>query len=104
MDKCIRRKTNLVPITGAIDKVKTLRTVTGNYEWAPDTSHAFLIAQDVQEVLPQAVSVMNKSAATEDQRLGLAYTETIPLLTAALKEAIAEIETLKTKVAALEAG
>ena len=45
---------------------------------------------------------MNQSAAVEDQRLGIAYTQTIPLLTAALKEAIAEIETLKTKVAALE--
>ena len=97
-----REKENLVSITGAIDKIKTLRTVTGNYTWAPDKDYAFLIAQDVQQVLPEAVHVMNKSAAVEDQRLGIAYTQTIPLLTAALKEAIAEIETLKTKVAALE--
>ena len=85
-----------------VDKVKTLRTVTGNYTWAPDKDYAFLIAQDVQQVLPEAVSVMNKSAAAEDQRLGIAYTQTIPLLTAALKEAIAKIETLEAKVAALE--
>ena len=98
-----REKENLVSITGAIDKVKTLRTVTGNYTWAPDKDYAFLIAQDVQQVLPEAVSVMNKSAAAEDQRLGIAYTQTIPLLTAALKEAIAKIETLEAKVAALEA-
>jgi hypothetical protein len=58
----------------------------------------------VQQVLPEAVHVMNKSAAAEDQRLGIAYTQTIPLLTAALKEAIAKIETLEIKVAALEAA
>ena len=96
-----REKENLVSITGAIDKVKTLRTVTGNYTWDTETDYAFLIAQDVQQVLPEAVHVMNKSAAVEDQRLGIAYTQTIPLLTAALKEAIAKIETLETQQADL---
>ena len=33
---------------------------------------------------------------------GIQYTETIPVLMAALKEAIAKIEVLETKVAALE--
>lgn len=98
-----REKENLTPITGAIDKIKTLRTVTGNYIWDTATDCAFLIAQDVQQVLPEAVNVMNKDAAVDDQRLGLAYTQTIPLLTAALKEAISKIETLEAKVAALEA-
>ena len=35
---------------------------------------------------------------------GLDYSRLTPLLTAALQEAVAEIETLKTKVAALEAA
>ena len=99
-----RDKENLVTISDAITKIKTLRTVTGNYTWKPDEKHAFLIAQDVQAVLPEAVDIINTYKETEDQRLGLRYTEVIPLLTAALKEAISEIDTLKTKVAALEAA
>jgi len=35
---------------------------------------------------------------------GIDQAKLVPLLTGALQEAIAEIETLKTKVAALEAG
>ena len=99
-----RDKENLVTISDAITKIKTLRTVTGNYTWKPDEKHAFLIAQDVQAVLPEAVDIINTYEATENQRLGLRYTEVIPLLTAALQEAVAEIDTLKTKVAALEAA
>ena len=99
-----RDKENLVTISDAITKIKTLRTVIGNYTWQPDEKHAFLIAQDVQAVLPEAVDITNTYKETGDQRLGLRYTEVIPLLTAALKEAVAEIDTLKTKVAALEAA
>jgi len=93
-----RDKENLIPITQAVDKIKTLRAVTGNYTWDRDTSCSFLIAQDVQQVLPEAVSVMNKQAATEDQRLGLAYSQVIPLLTSALQEAITKIETLEQRL------
>ena len=97
-----RDKENLVTISDAITKIKTLRTVTGNYTWQTDVKHAFLIAQDVQAVLPEAVDIVNTNEETEKQRLGLRYTEVIPLLTAALQEAVAKIETLETKVAALE--
>jgi len=99
-----RDKENLVDLTNGITKIKALRTVIGNYIWQPDVKHAFLIAQDVQNVLPEAVSVMNKDAKTEDQRLGIRYTEVMPLITKALQEAIGKIETLETKVAALEAA
>ena len=93
-----RDKENLVTISDAITKIKTLRTVTGNYTWQTDVKHAFLIAQDVQDVLPEAVDIVNTSEETENQRLGLRYTEVIPLLTAALKEAIVEIESLKSRL------
>jgi len=41
---------------------------------------------------------------TEPVMQGIDQAKLVPLLTGALQEAIAEIETLKTKVAALEAG
>jgi len=92
-----RLKTDLVPIENAAQKVSTLRAVTGRYITDEEgVSRAFLIAQDVQAVLPEAVD------ATDTEKLGVAYTDTIPLLVAAIKEQQQMIEELKAKVAALE--
>ena len=44
-----------------------------------------------------------KTASTIDPQ-GIDQSKLVPLLTAALQEAIAKIETLETKVTALEAG
>lgn len=87
-----RIKTDLVPIADALNKVSSLRTVTGRYiKDAVGTSRSFLIAQDVQAVFPEAVDVPKK----ESDPLGLRYTDVVPLLVAAIKE-------LSAKVAALE--
>jgi hypothetical protein len=76
-----RYKTDLKNIENAIDKISTLRAVTGKFtEDEEQKSRSFLIAQDVQKVLPEAVDDSNPD------RLGLAYTDTIPLLVAAIKE------------------
>jgi len=90
-------KENLVPIENALDKINTLRTVTGNYIEDPDNPHVFLIAQDVQAILPEAVH-MN----LDHNVLGMNYNEIIPLLTAGIKELKAENDTLKSQLSALE--
>ena len=103
-----RLKTLTGDIENAIDKVKTLRTKMGRYnDDSQKISHPFLIAQDVQAVLPEAVSVIENDPNVEDKtgvtdKLYLNYTDVIPLLTAALKESIAKNEALETRVAALE--
>lgn len=81
-----RLKTNLVPIENALNKVSTLRTVIGEYKNDElQLRRPFLIAQDVQAVLPEAVgSALNKEDGIE--YLGIQYTDVIPLLTAAIKE------------------
>ena len=87
-----RLKENLLPITDAVNKVSTLRAVTGNYiSDADKKSRAFLIAQDVQAVLPEAVDV------SDLEKLGVSYTDVIPLLVAAIKELKSEIDLLKGK-------
>ena len=101
-----RLKTNLSPIENGLAKVGTLRAVTGRYLTDEEsTSRAFLIAQDVQTVLPEAVDDY------DPESLGLDYPAMIPLLVAALKEAKDKIETLETsnadllaRVTALQAG
>ena len=93
-----RLKTDLVSIEDGLAKVNSLRAVTGRYlSDEVGVSRSFLIAQDVQQVLPEAVD------ATDPENLGLAYTDVIPLLVAALKEANERIETLETQNASFEA-
>ena len=95
-----RLKTDLMPITDAVSKVSTLRAVTGRLKTDEEgTSRVFLIAQDVQAVLPEAVHV----GEDENKTLGLAYTEVIPLLVAAIKELSAKNDALEARLAALEA-
>jgi hypothetical protein len=90
-----RLKTDLVPIENAASKVSSLRAVTGRFKTDEEgISRAFLIAQDVLAVLPEAVD------ATNPDKLGVQYTDVIPLLVAAIKELSAEVEALKAKVGA----
>jgi hypothetical protein len=67
-----------------------LRSVIGKFKTDSEgTRRSFLLAQDVQAVLPEAVD------ATKPEQLGLSYTEVIPLLVAAIKELSAEVNALK---------
>ena len=92
-----RQKDIIEPITNATNKINQLRTVIGKYKTDPEgTRRSFLIAQDVQFVLPEAVD------ATNPNELGLSYTDTIPLLVAAIKEQQTLIDSLTTRLTALE--
>jgi hypothetical protein len=94
-----RMKTILEPIENASEKVSSLRAVIGYYN--NDESQIrrpFLIAQDVQKVLPEAVNVQDIETGT----LGMSYTDTIPLLVAAIKEQQALITALTARIEALE--
>ena len=59
---------------------------------------SFLIAQDVQAVLPEAVD------ASDSDNLTLRYTDVIPLLVASIKELKAKVETLESEITALKGG
>jgi hypothetical protein len=101
-----RIKDIIEPISNAVEKVCTLRAVIGKYKTDADgIRRSFLIAQDVQAVLPEAVSVREDELGT----LGVQYTDTIPLLVAAIKEQqaiitqqAAALTALTTRITALE--
>jgi len=94
-----RLKTDLIPITNGLQKVNSLRSVTGRFKTDEEgTSRSFLIAQDVQAVFPEAVNTLNDEIGT----LGLAYTDVIPLLVASIKELKAINDTLTARIVALE--
>jgi len=86
-----RLKDIIEPIENGITKVSSLRAVIGKFKTDEEgTRRSFLIAQDVQAVLPEAVD------SSDPDKLGVQYTDVIPLLVAAIQE-------LNAKVTALEA-
>lgn len=87
-----RMKDIIEPIKSGLDKVSSLRSVIGKYKTDPDGARrAFLIAQDVQKILPEAVITDQKTGI-----LSVAYTDLIPLLVSAIRELKEEIDVLKT--------
>jgi hypothetical protein len=85
-------------MTGALEKVALLKPVT--YKWKIDgTDGQGFIAHELQEVCPDAVT----GEKDGEQMQGVDYGKLTPILTAALQEAIAKIETLETRISALEA-
>jgi hypothetical protein len=82
-----RIKTNLETIDNALSKVKKLTGYTGLKDGHPFTG---LIAQDVQDVLPQAVSVTGdlklQNGDMVENVLGVSYGELAGLLVEAIKE------------------
>jgi len=106
-------KENIVAIAdGAISKIKQLRPV--NFDWkATDKAKnvSGFIAQELKTVLPNLVYGTEYDPTIIDQSQGVKSTgysvNTIGIvanLTKALQEAITKIETLETKVAALESA
>ncbi len=88
-----------------IDKIKQLKPVTykfTDYEVfkGDGVTREGFIAHEVQEVIPSAVN----GAKDGDEIQSLNIDAITSVLTKALQEAVAKIETLEAKVAALEAG
>ena len=87
-----RNKDIIEPISNAVAKVGSLRSVIGKFKSETEgTRRSFLIAQDVQAVLPEAVD------STNPNELAVSYTDVIPLLVAAIKELTARVQTLEAK-------
>lgn len=92
-----RHKNNIQLIPNALEKVSKLNGVT--WEWNDDvnevtksTPKTGLIAQEVQEVLPQVV------VERENGYLGLDYSKMMGLLVEAIKEQQTQIEQLKAQI------
>ena len=98
-----RLKENVVDMTDSVSRLKQLRPLNFNFIGNDVLAEGFL-AHEVQEVVPTAVAG-SKDAVDEDGNINPQMIEMqsmIPLLTGALQEAIAKIETLETTVADLQ--
>ena len=122
-----RLKDNVSPMSGSIDRLKQLKPST--WSWKADGSHAEgFLAHEAQTVVPEAVTGTKDAMRTEEYEVtpavldddgnvvteavmgtrevpdyqGIDQAKLVPLLTAALQEAITKIEDLETRIQALE--
>jgi len=123
-----RLKTDAQPMTGASARVQALKPV--NFEWIADGTRVDgFLAHEAQEVVPEAVTGAKDAMRDEEYEVtpaaldddgnvvtpavmgtrsvpdyqGIDQSKLVPLLTAALQEALTEIADLKARVTALEA-
>ncbi len=86
----VRLKSNIETINGALDKVKAMR---GVYFDKNDKRSVGVIAQEMQEVMPEVVATDD----TEDKHLSVAYGNLVGVLIEAVKELSDKIEKLEAK-------
>ena len=84
----VRLKSNIETINGALDKVKAMR---GVYFDKNDKRSVGVIAQEMQEVMPEVVVTDD----TEDKHLSVAYGNLVGVLIEAVKELSEEVSELR---------
>ena len=120
-----RLKENVVPMSGSIDRLKTLKPSRFNFIADADTTVDGFIAHEASEVVPEAVigekdEMTEAVLYTESDELpegkkigdikkeseplmqGIDQSKLVPLLVGALQEAVIKIETLETENTALK--
>jgi len=101
-----RLKENVVGVTGASARVQQLNPVRFNFIADADATVDGFLAHEVQDVVPEAITGTRDEVDAEGNPVyqGIDQSKLVPLLTAALQEALTKIETLEARVAALEGG
>ena len=98
-----RLKENATAISDGITRLKTLKPYRFNFKAEATTILDGFFAHEVTAV-PEAITGTKDEVDSDDKPIyqGIDQSKLVPLLTAALQEAVAKLEVLETKVAALE--
>jgi hypothetical protein len=94
-----RLKEDWQPMTGASERVLALKPV--NFAWKVNGSRVDgFLAHEAQEIVPEAVTGAkdNVDADGNPQYQGIDQSKLVPLLTAALQEALKRIEALEAQL------
>lgn len=91
----IRLKENLIGIDGALSKTNTLNGYTFNYINSPEERVAGLVAQELEEVLPEAVYEYENQQG--EVYKAIRYGNVVSLLVEAIKELSEKVERLENK-------
>ena len=95
-----RLKENVVPLTGAVNRLNQLQVRRFNFIADPDTTVDGFLAHEAQAVVPECVTGEKDEVDDEGNPVyqGIDQSKIVPLLTAALQEALAKIETLEQRL------
>ena len=95
-----RLKENVVVLDNAIDRVKQLLPKRFNFINDPDETLDGFLAHEAQAVVPECVSGTKDEVDDDGNPVyqGIDQSKLVPLLSAALQEAIAKIETLEQRL------
>ena len=101
-----RLKENVVDLDNATDRLKQIPVHRFNFIADPDTVVDGFIAHEVQDVVPEAITGTKDAVDAEGnpEYQGIDQSKLVPLLTAALQEAITKIEDLESRLSAVEAN
>jgi hypothetical protein len=94
----LRLKKDIQPTSYGLKEVVQMRPVSYLWKDIEGGKKLGFIAQELQQLVPEVVSVGND----ENKTLGVFYSDLIPVLTKAIQEQQQQIESLKTKNAYLE--
>jgi hypothetical protein len=100
-----RLKENVTNVTDGITRVKQLEPKRFNFIADPDRTVDGFLAHEAQAVVPEAVTGTHNEVDNDGNAVmqGIDQSKLVPLLTAALKEAITKIETLETEMTSVKA-
>ena len=98
-----RLKENISPILNGIDRLKQLKPKKFNFIGDTSVVDGF-IAHEAKDVVPEAVTGSKDAVLPNGDPVyqGIDQGKLVPLLTAALQEAVAKIEFLETRIETLE--
>ena len=99
-----RLKENITPLDGAIARLNQLPVHRFNFIADPDKEVDGFIAHEAAAVVPECVTGVKDEVDEDGDPIyqGIDQSKLVPLLTAALQEAIAKINALEARIAALE--
>lgn len=98
-----RLKEDYRPVSNALERIAALKPI--NFAWKSNGERVDgFLAHEAAEVVPEAITGAKDAVDEEGKPVyqGIDQSKLVPLLTAALQEALTEISSLKARVAALE--
>jgi hypothetical protein len=95
-----RMKENIVEISDALNIVNRIRPVNFSWKGYGDRREDGFIAQELYDVYPSSVSVGSDDIS--ERPWGVYYGNFTPLLTAAIKELLAKVNSLEARIQVLE--
>jgi hypothetical protein len=99
-----RLKDNVVPLANAGDIVTSLNPISYTMRYSPEVTHLGFLAHELQEHIPSAVAGQKDEVDDEGNPVyqSVDLSKVVPVLTAALQEALNTISDLTARIEALE--